>query len=70
MAIGQKRLTFTIPPNMELLLMEAKRHFYDCTRSEMIRTLIWAGLESLSDKEREAQPREASADDHEGFSVS
>jgi len=38
-------MTFTVTPDMEALMAQAKRSlFYDATRSEMIRSLIKAGL--------------------------
>lgn len=43
-----KRLTFVIPPDMELMLDGMKKEiFYNCSQSEMIRTLLTAGLDSL-----------------------
>ena len=53
MATECKRMTFAVPPEMEEVMDEAKKMFYDRTRSEMIRTLIAAGLASLkSEKEQ------------------
>lgn len=42
-----KRMTFAITSDMEPLMDEAKRMFYDSTQSEMIRALVIAGLKSL-----------------------
>lgn len=44
MATELKRVTFAVTPDMEQLLDEAKKIFYDKTQSEMIRCLITAGL--------------------------
>lgn len=50
MATGLKRMTFVITPDMEPLMREAKKMFYDRTKSDMIRTLLIAGLNSLKTK--------------------
>ena len=47
MATELKRMTFAVTPDMEGLMDEAKRMFYDSTQSEMIRALIIAGLTAL-----------------------
>ena len=60
MATECKRMTFAVPPEMEAIMDEAKKMFYDQTRSEMIRTLIVAGLASLK-SEREQGESEQSA---------
>ena len=39
-----KRMTFTVTPDVEELMDEAKEMFCDRTRSDMIRTLVVAGL--------------------------
>lgn len=51
MAIEQKRLTFVSTSETEELLDEAKRIFYNHTRSEMIRILITTGLKAAKDNE-------------------
>ena len=51
MATELKRLTFAVTPEIEELLDEAKKMFYDSTKSEMIRTLVVAGLDSIRAKE-------------------
>ena len=47
MATELKRMTFAVTPDMEELMDEAKKMFYDSTQSEMIRALIVAGLTAL-----------------------
>ena len=42
-----KRMTFAVTPEMEKLMDEAKQMFYNSTQSEMIRTLVVAGLATL-----------------------
>jgi len=42
-------MTLTVPEDLDLLLDDMKKNlFYDCSRSEMIRTLIMEGLESMN----------------------
>lgn len=42
-----KRLTFVVPPEIEAKMNELKRDvYYDCTKSEMIRELVAAGVRS------------------------
>jgi len=53
-------MTFVVTPDMENLMDEAKRMFYDSTQSEMIRTLIVAGLTALKE-EKEQSKNERSA---------
>ncbi len=60
MATQLKRMTFTVTPDMEELLDEAKKMFYDQTQSEMIRTLLVPGLEALK-AEKEAAGRSGPA---------
>ena len=51
MATTLGRLTFVVTKEMESLLADAKKnHFYDRTRSDMIRELVLAGLDSLNNK--------------------
>ena len=48
MAPGTKRMTFVLTPDMEFRLDRAKRAmFYNCSRSEMIRTLIITALDAI-----------------------
>lgn len=45
----RKRLSFTITPDMEPRFNGLKKEvFYNCTRSEMIRALVEAGLNSIA----------------------
>lgn len=45
-----KRLTFVVTPEMELLLDGIKKDiFYNCSQSEMIRTLIVEGCNAIKD---------------------
>jgi len=53
MPTNLKRMTFAVTPDMESLMDEAKRMFYDSTQSEMIRALIMAGLSTLKTEQRE-----------------
>lgn len=46
-----KRITFTVPPDLEELLDDARKMFYDRTQSEMIRALIVAGLATFKAEE-------------------
>ena len=55
-----KRMTFAVTPDIEELMDEAKRMFYDSTQSEMIRALIVAGLTALK-TEKKASENECSA---------
>ena len=54
MATELKRMTFAVTPDMEELMDEAKKIFYDRTQSEMIRTLLVAGLAACK-AEKEAK---------------
>lgn len=47
MATELKRMTFSVPPDMEELMDEAKQMFHNSTQSEMIRTLVVVGLTAL-----------------------
>ena len=47
MPTSLKRMTFAVTEDMEPLMDEAKRMFYDRTQSEMIRMLVVAGIDSL-----------------------
>jgi len=60
MATELKRMTFAITPDMEPIMDEAKRMFYDRTQSDMIRALVMAGLEALKSK-KEGTKNEMSA---------
>ena len=44
-----KRMTFVATPDVEALMDEAKRIFYNKNQSEMIRTLLVAGLNAVED---------------------
>lgn len=57
MATELKRVTFAVTSEMENLMDEAKRMFYDRTQSEMIRTLITAGLASLKAEKETDNPQ-------------
>jgi hypothetical protein len=50
MATELKRMTFAVTPDMEKLMDEAKQMFYDRTQSDMIRTLVVAGLTALKEE--------------------
>lgn len=51
-----KRMTFTATPEVKALLDQVKKElFYDCTQSQMIRTLTAAGLRAWR-RERENPP--------------
>lgn len=56
MAAGCKRMTIVVTPDMEPLIDKAKQMFYNRTQSEMIRTLIVAGLDTLDTKEKNEDP--------------
>lgn len=48
MSTKLKRVTFTITAEIEASLkLLKKERFYDCSQSEMIRTLVSAGVKSL-----------------------
>ena len=47
MATELKRMTFVVTSEIEEIMDRAKRIFYDKTQSEMIRTLVVAGLKSI-----------------------
>ncbi len=48
MASKLKRMTFVLTPEMEPLLDGIKKEmFYNCSQSEMIRTLVDAGLNAI-----------------------
>ncbi|WP_418973244.1 hypothetical protein [Allofournierella sp.] len=51
MPLEHKRLTFVVTPEMEPVIDKAKKIFYNYTQSDMIRTLIIAGLDSLDNDE-------------------
>jgi len=50
-------MTFAITPDMEPIMDRAKRMFYDRTQSDMIRTLVVAGLNSLDVENEESEPQ-------------
>ncbi|WP_440338333.1 hypothetical protein [Megamonas funiformis] len=47
-----KRITFAVTPDIENILDEAKKFFYNRSQSEMLRILILEGLASLKKKEQ------------------
>lgn len=50
MATKLKRLTFVVTPEMELMLDGIKKDmFYNCSQSEMIRTLVEEGWNAIKD---------------------
>ncbi|QHQ59446.1 hypothetical protein Ana3638_00405 [Anaerocolumna sedimenticola] len=54
MATELKRMTFVVTPEMEPLLDGFKKDFfYNRTQSDMIRTLVEAGLEALATEKKE-----------------
>lgn len=57
MATELRRMTFAITSDMEPVMDKAKKLFYDHTQSDMIRTLIIAGLNAMEDKKLNEQPR-------------
>lgn len=53
MASKLKRITFVVTPEMEPLLDSMKKEkFYNCSQSEMIRTLVERGLKTSQKKKR------------------
>lgn len=45
-----KRMTFVVTPEMEPMLNEIKKEmFYNCSQSEMIRTLVEKGWNAIKD---------------------
>ena len=51
-----KRLTFVVTPEMEVLLDGIKKEmFYNCSQSEMIRTLIGEGCNAIKDGNQHGQ---------------
>lgn len=57
MATELRRMTFAVTPDMEPVMDRAKQLFYDRTQSDMIRTLIVAGLDAMEDKGQTEQTR-------------
>ena len=53
MAIEKRRVTIVVTPEMEQLLDDAKRIFYNRNQSDMIRSLITAGLMSVREKKED-----------------
>ena len=50
-----KRMTLVIPEDLEQSLDKMKKeYFYNCSRSEMIRTLITEGLNSIKHSAKES----------------
>ena len=60
MATQRRRLTFAVTPEAEAVLDEARKLFGDCSESELIRTLVAAGLAALKE-EREKERKASSA---------
>ena len=55
MATELKRLTFVVTPEMEPRLDGMKKEiFYNCSQSEMIRTLVEAGLNVLKNEVKDS----------------
>lgn len=55
MATELKRLTITIPEDLEPMLDKVKQeHFYNDSQSEMIRQLIVAGLKAREEAEEKS----------------
>jgi len=50
MSTKLKRITFAVDLDMEPVLDRAKRIFYDCTQSEMIRLLLVKGLDAYEEE--------------------
>jgi hypothetical protein len=50
MANELKRMTFAATPDMKGLMDEAKQIFYGRTQSDVIRTLVVAGLTALKEE--------------------
>lgn len=59
MAAEHKRLTFVVTPELEPVMDKAKKLFYNHTQSDMIRTLIIAGLDSLDSDAQDDQSASA-----------
>ncbi len=55
-----KRMTFSVTPEMEPVMDRAKQLFYNHTQSDMIRTLILAGLDATEARKQVEQPRDLS----------
>lgn len=62
MATELRRMTFAVTPEMEPIMDRAKQLFYDHTQSDMIRTLIIAGLDAMENKGQTEQPRKPPTD--------
>lgn len=51
-----KRITFVVTPEMEGPLNSIKKElFYNCTKSDMIRQLISAGLRAIENEKSDAE---------------
>lgn len=55
MATELKRMTFAVTPDMEELMDEAKRMFYDSTQSEIFGRSLWQDWPLLKQKRRQAK---------------
>lgn len=69
MSTHLRRLTFAVPPDMEWVIDEAKRMYYDKTQSEMIRTLIVAGLASVKSEKGTSLEQETEYGPSDGTDV-
>jgi metal-responsive CopG/Arc/MetJ family transcriptional regulator len=56
MGTSLKRITFVLTPEMEKPLDEAQRRYYAKNRSEIIRMLLAAGLESMGNQDSDSDP--------------
>lgn len=59
MANKSTRMTFVTTPEMELSLDGIKKElFYNCSQSEMIRTLVKEGLKAIKDEKQYDQAKQ------------
>lgn len=56
MTTNHPRITLTIPAEMEAVWQEAEALLPGCTRSEMVRTLVRAGLTAAQTREGASPP--------------
>jgi hypothetical protein len=52
-----RRITITITPEIESLMNEAKKQYYNKSQSEMVRNLIIAGYNSIKIDETQRKKR-------------
>ncbi len=63
MSSQSNRMSFTVTPTIETRLGALKKQlFYDTTQSEMIRTLIEAGIESIADNPAASANKQCTVD--------